>query len=232
MKTKFISMLLIVALSFSVFSTTGFAKNGNNGNEQEIEALNQKVELVNETVESNVDVKSNSISFDEKNLRKSIKNKDIEVINQLAKEQGLDIVYTKKSYIDEIKKGIEETNRQIQDGELIALSDGTLIENNDENFYLQGGSTYTTSHWWGKRHYKSTWAANKWSYQGKQLALGHVVAGGAVGFFSLGAGFAIGAVASSYYFAFTNSIDYYNGLSNKGIVADVTWALVYKMRTQ
>ncbi|MFC0469063.1 hypothetical protein ACFFHM_00400 [Halalkalibacter kiskunsagensis] len=228
MKTKFISMILVVALIFSGFSTTAFTKDGNKTGEQ----LNQQLETVITNIEKNVNVKSDGISLNEINIRKSIKKEDIEAINQLAKEQGLDVVYTKKSFIDEITKGIKETNKQIQNGELKALSDGTLIENNDENFYLQGGSTYTTGYWWGKRHYRSTAAAAKWSYGGKQLALGHVVAGGAVAFFSMGTGFVIGAVASSYYFAFTNSIDYYNGLSNRGIIADVTWALVYSMRTQ
>ena len=229
-KVKLLFVFMSFVLIFSSFNLNVFAEG-----EDPIEnvQLNQNLDTVLEKIENNVSVDESGIELtNKKEVINSITDEELKAINELAKEQGLDIVYTKDSLIKKFEQGTEELDEQIKDGELKPLSDDSLIETNDDNFYVQGGSTYTQRYWWGARHYKSTKAAATWSYQGKQLALGHVVAGGAVGFFSLGAGFAVGVVASSYYFAFTNSIDYWNSLSSRGIIADVTYALVYKMKTQ
>lgn len=229
-KIKVILAIMSFVLVFSSFSLSAFAKGGEENKEVQ---LNQNLDKVMGKIENNVTIDESGIELTNKaEVINSITDEELKAINELAKEQGLDIVYTKESLIKKFEQGTKELDEQIREGELKLLSDNSLIETNDDNFYVQGGSTYSKSYWWGVQHYKSTTAAAKWSYEGKQLAVGHVVAGGAVGFFSLGAGFAIGVVASSYYFAFTNSIDYWNSVSSRGIIADVTYALVYKMRTQ
>lgn len=229
-KVKSILVIMAFVLVFSSFSVSAFAE----GEEQiaNVQSV-QELDNVMEKIEENVQVDNSGINLENKTeVINNITDEELQAINELAKEQGLDIVYTRESLVNTFEQGFKNLNQQIQDGELKALSNDSLVETNDDNFYVQGGSTYTLRYWWGARHYKSTSAAATWSYQGKQLALGHVVAGGAAAFFSLGLGFVIGAVASSYYFAFTNSIDYWNSQSSRGIIADVTYALVYKMRTQ
>lgn len=45
-----------------------------------------------------------------------------------------------------------------------------MIDSTDKNFYIQGGSTYDETFWWGKRRYMSTSAARQWVYDLRDAA--------------------------------------------------------------
>jgi len=55
-----------------------------------------------------------------------------------------------------------------------------------------------------------------------------VVAGAVLG----GVGAVPSGIASAYCWYLASDVSYYNSLSSRGIVADITWVYAYKMRTQ
>jgi anti-sigma28 factor (negative regulator of flagellin synthesis) len=229
MKMKFSIIFLVLILAFSNLSATALAEKG------KLEDVSPQKHLddVFTIIEENVEVNNEGIKLkDKEKTIDKIKKEQIEAINQIAKEQGLVVEYTKKSFVEVFEERIKELDEKIKKGELKVLSNGEIIEANDDNLYLQGGSTFNTYHWWGVRAYRSTSDAAYLSYMGKQYALGLVTVGAFAGVFSLGAGLGIGAVGSTYVFAFTNSIDYHNSRTNRGIVIDMTWALIYDVYAQ
>lgn len=111
--------------------------------------------------EAGVEVTDNEISYDEESIYDYIGNLDMDSINKEYIEYGLNPV-TSEEFAEFFISGIESVNEELDNGELVMLSDGTMVEGDDDSFYLQGGSTYDKTYWWGKRRYKSTAAANKW----------------------------------------------------------------------
>lgn len=101
-----------------------------------------------------------------------------------------------------------------------------MIESDDENFYLQGGSTRTTTHYWGKRYYKCT---KDWIYREEQNAIDLGSAAAVSAFFTVGAGFAVGPASSAWFTLFTRSLKHYN--NKRGTVSDITWVLLYSVKS-
>lgn len=225
-KSKFFVSVLASGMVLSGFTNVAYGET----NEVEIKQLDQELAVVLDLIEEEVSVTSEGIEYNEEELALSIDDNQIEAINSLAKIQGIDKSYTKESFLKEITDALSEVDQKVEDGDLEVLSDGTMIESDDENFYLQGGSTYTTTHYWGKKYYKSTQATKNWIYQGQQYGLALGVTGTAAGFFSGGAGFAVGTASAAWFAAFTNSLSYHN--NPRGTVSDITWVLVYKVRSQ
>ncbi|PJN91553.1 hypothetical protein [Bacillus sp. mrc49] len=165
---------------------------------------------------------------------KEIDQKDIDNLTELAKLQG--VVYeqplTKGYFLSMFEAEIKLLNKEVESGELKVLADGSLIEKSDSNFYLQGGSTYDKSYWWGKKRYKSTAKAKVWSRDLKSVA--HANAAGA---FLAGAVFGgVGSVPNGltavYLYNLADKVDYRNGLNNRGIIATVTYDLVFTTASQ
>lgn len=226
MKTKLFAGALATTYVFAGFSSTAFAEE----NSTNPEKLTNDLQSVVENMDKEIVINDNGVKYNKDSLVEDISDEELDSINSLAKAQGLDVVYTKESFINEMVDGLKKVDQQIEDGELEVLSDGTMIESEDDNFYLQGGSTYTTTHYWGKKFYKSTAATKTWAYKASQLAVGHAVGGAAIGALSLGAGFIVGGIMTGWYSMFANSLNYHNG--KRGTVSDITWAMIYKVRAQ
>lgn len=226
MKTKLFAGVLATTYVFAGFSSTAFGEE----NSTNPEILTNDLQSVVENMDKEIVINDNGVKYNTDSLVKDISDEQLDSINSLAKAQGLDVVYTKESFINEMVDGLKKVDQQIEDGELEVLSDGTMIESEDDNFYLQGGSTYTTTHYWGKKFYKSQAATKNWAYKASQLSLGHAAAGGAVAFLSLGAGFIVGGIMSTWYGMFANSLNQHN--NKRGTVSNITWAMLYKVRSQ
>ena len=185
---------------------------------------------------------SKKIEINEKNIAiqgkatilNSIQQKDIDNINALAKAQGIeyDQPLTKENLLNLFNNGIETINAEVQNGNLEVLADGSLIDANDSDFYVQGGSTYDKTYWWGKKRYKSTYYANKWVSELNTVA--NVNAGAAVVAGAIFGGFGAipNGLTAAYAYQLANKVSYKNSLSNRGIIANVTWALVFTTYTQ
>ncbi len=138
--------------------------------------------------------------------------------------------------VDDIRiamtEGVASVNASIIDEELVFVDSDTLIDASDDSYYLQGGSTYSTVHWWGVTHYKSTTAANAWVRELNKTAniggsMGTIV--GAA--FGIWCGLAI-SLSAAYLRSLASDVSYYNSISTNGIVAKIYWILAYKIRTQ
>lgn len=192
--------------------------------------------LVNELEQSDIiDYEDEKIIYDEETIYDFVEKIDLSSINKEAIKNGMAPMTTDDLYNIFIH-GIDETNETLDNGELTMLSDGAMIDSDDDDFYLQGGCTKDVTHWWGKTRYKSTYNANKWVKQLNRTA----AAGGGIGVIAsaaLGpAGVAVGVlggVGCWYCWDLASSVDYYNGLSNRGIIAKIPWVLVgYSVKKQ
>lgn len=187
-----------------------------------IEALDSVVEL---------DADADIITYDESDIVDICSKFDLDTINAEYAKIGLDAI-TAEEFSQMMIDGINSVNVELQEGNLEILDGGTIIDSDDDTYYLQGGSTYDVTHWWGKTRYMSTAAANTWAYEMNKAAAVNagaaVIAGAALG----GVGGVPNGLASAYAWYFANDITYYNSLSNRGIVADITWVLAYSMDTQ
>ncbi len=219
LKKALIGMLVMTMLVGTMWSDNVYAK------EQEIDSSN----LVDALEQSEmVEYDDKEIVYDEEAIYDFIEKIDLASINEEAIKIGLEPMTTDDLYKLFIE-GIEEINETLEDGELIMLSDGTMIDS-DDAFYLQGGSTYDKTYWWGKERYKSTKDANKWVRELNKTAaaeggVGVIAAAVLAGPPGVAAGVA-GGVGCWYCWAFAADVDYYNGLSKRGIVASIPWVLV------
>lgn len=182
--------------------------------------------------EAGVEVTDNEISYDEESIYDYIGNLDMDSINKEYIEYGLNPV-TSEEFAEFFISGIEIVNEELDNGELVMLSDGTMVEGDDDSFYLQGGSTYDKTYWWGKRRYKSTAAANKWVRDLNKTAAIEGGAGAIGGTVFGNIPIVVGSFCCAYCWCLATDVAYYNSLSNRGIKADIPWALVgYKVRKQ
>lgn len=188
-----------------------------------------------DSIGSEVNVTNEEISIENKSdVIENISQEDVNNLNDLAKEQGIQYEQplTKESLVDMFEAGIQSVNEEVTQGELEVLEDGSLIDAEDENFYVQGGSTYDKSYWWGKKRYKSTAAANKWVSQlntaGNLNAGAAVLAGAVFG----GVGAIPNGLTSAYSYQLANKVSYRNSLNKRGIIANLTYALVFTTSSQ
>lgn len=230
--------LVCICLSLLLFSNAFVAipnVKAETTNSTDISTAEDSLGTVIEDISNYVDVEEDGITISDKSIIvKDISQEDIDNLNELAKSQGIeyDKPLTKESLISMFEEGIDKVNEEITNDNLEVLDDGTLIDANDSDFYVQGGSTYDKTYWWGKKRYKSTSAANKWVSQLNTAAnangAGALLAGAIFG--------AVGAIpnglTSFYCYQLANKVSYRNSLNNRGIIADVTWALVFTTKSQ
>lgn len=233
MKSKRIKSVLLgisigTMISITTFSTNVFASDLKNN----ISSDNLIQEL-NEEISQNIVISDNEIEL--KNVDDLLKNIDdstIDKINELSKSQGIDKTYTKEEFIKLYEDSIANLNEQIDEGKLEMLNDGSMIEADDDSFYLQGGSTFDKRYWWGVSRWKSTSAANNWSYKLNRAAAANagiaVLAGAVFG----GVGAIPNGLTSAYTWMLANEISYKNSLTSRGIVADINWSLIYSVYGQ
>lgn len=191
-----------------------------------IEVVNQ---LIN-NIEDEVEVTGEGLySIDKNAIENEILNMDDKTLEILCIQGGFN---STDEVVNSLVAGIESVNEQIETREIVFIDEENLISSEDCDYYLQGGSTYDLTHWWGRTRYKSTYAANWWAADlNKQAALNAgtgVIAAAVFG----GIGGIPNGLTSAYCLHLATNVSYYNSLSSRGIVAKITWALAYSMRTQ
>jgi hypothetical protein len=150
-------------------------------------------------------------------------------LNEAFRQTGMN---STNEIVSTFMSGVESVNSQIADGDLVFIDNENLIDAEDDNYYLQGGSTYDITHWWGRSRYKSTYYANKWANELNKCAAANAGAAVVAGWVFGGVGAVPNGTVSAYCWYIASDVSYYNSLSSRGIVADITWVYAYKMRTQ
>lgn len=231
---RILALMLCLLMAVSLCTTLASATNPSSFQETCEDAFVELMvdDLIREMSDAvTVDANSKLIEMDRTQLEFICEKLDLDALNAYYCRKGLNPV-TVDALVNNFVMGIEDCNCKLRAGEYTILPGGTIVETDNEAYYLQGGSTFSQTFWWGVRHYKSTVAANRWIYELNQaghLNTGAAAIGGAV--FG-GVGAIPNGLTAVYLYMVANSASYYNSLSNRGIVADITWILVYKMRTQ
>jgi len=128
--------------------------------------------------------------------------------------------------------GIAIFDGRVKNNELKVLENGTIIETNDSNFYLQGGIDLREIYWWGSRDYMCTNCA--WEYQRQLIKAAAIAGAGGVitGIFTFGAG-TIACAAGALYMGWQASdVGYYNSISSNGIILDQNYWFTYSIKNQ
>jgi len=200
-----------------------------------VESPGDVVSAVTDIISEQVEATSNGFELkNEDTILDQLNQLNFNEIENLAESQGVEYKQNlnKESVLKIFKDGIQSVNADIASGKLTVLEKGTIVESNEESFYLQGGSTYDVTYWWGKKRYKSTANANKWASDlntvGNANAAGAVLAGAVFG----GVGAVPNGLTAAYSYQLANKVNYYNSLSSRGIVANLTWLLVFTVKSQ
>lgn len=172
-----------------------------------------------------VEYDDEEIVYDEEDIYDFIKKIDMSDINEEAKKSGL-VPMTVEDMYDCFVENIEKTNEDLEEGELTMLSDGTMIDSDDDAFYLQGGSTKDITKWWGRIRYKSTAAANKWVRDLNRVAAAEGGMGVIAGTFLGATPGVVGGICCWYCWDFASSVSYVNSRTKRGIIANIPWVLV------
>lgn len=225
---------LSVSLLVNAFSGTASAM-GDSGNPESTGVGEKSLDSIIYDIGTEIKFTDDSVTMNDKySVLQKISQEDVDNLNELAKSQGIQYeqALTKESLVSMFEAGIKSVNDEVSNGELELLEDGSLIESDDNNFYVQGGSTYDKTYWWGKKRYKSTAAANRWVSD--LNTAGNVNAGAAVlaGAIFGGVGAIPNGLSSVYAYQLANKVSYRNSLNNRGIVANLTWALVFTTASQ
>ncbi|WP_146949270.1 hypothetical protein, partial [Halolactibacillus miurensis] len=148
---KQISLFLVIVLSFGIFSPPVFAHSQSSSDFMYSyeSSMNRIQEVLSEFIifsEDGIEVTRNKGQ-----IISSLNQKDINNLNKLSELQGIkrDKPLTKQSIVDTYLKNIENLNADVRDGKLEILSNGALIDANDDHFYVQGGVTKDQTFWWG-----------------------------------------------------------------------------------
>ncbi len=233
MKKRIISLILIVCVLCSLCATSVFAQQiDETSYAAKIKDINEKIEKI---ILDNGTVKANGMTIlNEAVFINSLKSIDLLVLQNAAESQGItfDKPLTAEALAKTIKKGIKSVNDQIVEGKIKILRNGTLIKADDNNFYLQGGTTYTTYLWWGVRHYKSTDAANAWIRDLNKFAAGSGAVSVLSGILFPGAGTIITGLTAAYAYWIASDAAYVNSTTTRGIIVDIKWVLVYSIYPQ
>lgn len=240
---KLVSMILLLSILSSAFMVPTFAKANVNTPNSSVIRTSEKVntdsnktnDKIIQVISNNITVTKHGISLkDESLLIKNLEALDISSVQKDAESKGVvfNEALTAKSIVRKIKEGIKTINYDIAKGKTKVLENGTIIQADDDSFYLQGGSTYDQTYWWGKRRYMSTDRANLWN---RDLNKAAAVNGGAAilaGAVFGGVGAIPNGLTSAYCGYLASDVAYYNGLNSRGIVTDLNWWLTYSMRNQ
>lgn len=231
----FLSLILFSSVLLGSTNVSADSNGSQTYNEEELErSLNNIIGAIGE----NVSIDSKGLVLEEKEeVIENIDQKDIENLLKLAETQGINYTQTvtKESVVEMFEAGIQETDKAVEEGELTVLSNGSLIDAKDDEFYVQGGSTYDKSYWWGKKRYKSTYFANVWVRDLKSL--GHANAAGAfvaAAIFGPIAPWAAlpNGLTSAYLYNLADKVSYRNSLNSRGIIANLTYTLVFTTASQ
>ncbi|SFT08578.1 MULTISPECIES: hypothetical protein [Halolactibacillus] len=231
---KQISLFLVIVLSFGIFSPPVFAHSQSSSDFMYSyeSSMNRIQEVLSEFIifsEDGIEVTRNKGQ-----IISSLNQKDINNLNKLSELQGIkrDKPLTKQSIVDTYLKNIENLNADVRDGKLEILSNGALIDANDDHFYVQGGVTKDQTFWWGRRRYKSTNNARLWATNLRSAAL----SGTGVAVFATAFGVAPLAISTSLTSIYINNLasraDYHNALTSRGIIANLHWTLTFSIETQ
>ncbi|WP_146949248.1 hypothetical protein, partial [Halolactibacillus miurensis] len=152
LKVKFSALFLISVMFFGVFteSTFAYSQSSSDFMYSYESSMNRIQEVLSEFIifsEDGIEVTRNKGQ-----IISSLNQKDINNLNKLSELQGIkrDKPLTKQSIVDTYLKNIENLNADVRDGKLEVLSNGALIDANDDHFYVQGGVTKDQNFWWGK----------------------------------------------------------------------------------
>ena len=139
---------------------------------------------------------------------------------------------TPEQIYSQISSNIDDLNLKISNNELVMLQDGSLIDANDDGFYVQGGSTFDRTYWWGRSRYKSTYNATRWVGQLNQAGHNFSAVAALSGLFGFVPQSAAGVGGAWYMYTIANKVDTVNSLSSRGIKADIRWWLTYRITSQ
>lgn len=228
-RTKVISKLTMVTLS--ILLIVPMVKI----NAEEVDSSYVEQQII-ETIEANTEYTKQGLSLED-DLKLELESLDVEVIKEEMKEIGLD-----ENFIDSfdsdvifelVNDNIQKINEDVKMDRIEIVNDD-IVDVKDNNFYVQGGSTYSKKYSWGIKHYKSTAAANKFTYEmGRKInalnwvsALSFVCAP-----YGPPAGVA-GVTASWYFTGIMNKVNYYNAKNSRGIILDIKTWLTYSVKNQ
>ncbi|MDU2658557.1 MAG: hypothetical protein E7C60_11790, partial [Clostridium perfringens] len=145
LKTIILGISIGTIISINTLATNVFASDLN----RNTNILNTNViQEINDDISQNISIDNDQIKINNTNdLLNKIDDADINKLNELAKSQGIEKSYTKEDLIKLYEDSISNLNKEITKGNLEMLSDGSIIEANDDSFYLQGGSTFDKRYW-------------------------------------------------------------------------------------
>lgn len=195
--------------------------------------VNTNEGIINE-INKALTINSNGIVIDKTEMKAVLKDIDFKDLKSKSKVAG--DIFTEDLTADKLNKYITENitklNEEISSGKLTILENGALIDSSDDNFYVQGGSTYKQNYWWGVRQYKSTYYAGLWAGKLNQSAInfGGVATGAALLGFLPQAG--VSAFGAWYMSSVANSVNTINNSTSRGIVADIHIWLYYTVKSQ
>lgn len=233
-KPSLVSAVLCVTLLASTFSGTASAM-GDSENVALESVWEKSLDNIIYDIGTEIEITDDGVTIDDKTaVLKKITQEDVDNLNELATSQGIkyDQVLTKESLVQLFENGIESINEEVSNGELEILEDGSLIESTDDNFYVQGGSTYDKKYWWGVKRYKSTYAANKWVSDLNTAANINAGAAFLAGAIFGGVGAIPNEISSVYAYQLANKVSYRNSLNNRGIIANITFTFVFTTASQ
>lgn len=139
------------------------------------------INKVDTILEGNLIINDSGIHiFNEEKAAEELSSLDLSPIQNEMQKNGtiFETDLTPSDLIEMYNEYISETNIEIEEGSLIVLEEGTIVEN-DDTFSLQANVTKDVKYWWGKRRFKSTANARKWAANIR--AAGHVNAAAGIG---------------------------------------------------
>lgn len=208
-----------------------------------VHALDDNIESVNEqiinTVESNITYSDDGIVIDsDEQLINELRAIDIdalrsELIELGANQESVD-TFNEDTIFMLLKDSIEDINNKVEQNILEITENNDIVDTTDDEFYVQGGSTYSVRYSWGIRHYKSTASANYFTYTLAKHSNNIALTSGTSLIFApygIPAG-VLGLVSAWYFNGVVNKVNYYNNKNNRGIILDINYWLTYSVRNQ
>ncbi|MED3892983.1 hypothetical protein P4601_24265 [Peribacillus frigoritolerans] len=211
----FVILACLISSSFS-FSPSVFAEENSQVVQSEEVAASEQVGFsqVIDTLDTYVNADNNQ--FEVASIPESIKE-------EIGEEN-----------INLMLEGIENLNDQALDGEITITDNGTVFENSDDEYVVQGGNVNkTVKHWWGKELYMSKTRTKDYIHGLNQMKITAVATGSVAALAPVSwmyAGVAFGA--GGYLELMSNSLSYYNGKTSRGTVLSLLWSPGYKVRSQ
>lgn len=236
---RIVSILLVVAMLFSLLPA-GVAQAQERISQREdaeilpIASPEEIAYKIVNIISAEILIDSKGIKIlNEKNIIRQLNLLDLKSLEELAESRG--IVYkgglTGEKIFKMFAAGITFLDEEIKKGNLLVLSNGTIVDANDDNFYLQGGMTFDQTFIWGRRRFKSTANARTWVYDMRAAA--HLNAGAALVLAVFGAVFALpNGLTALYTYHLADRVEYWNGRSSRGIKADIWWIPWFSISTQ